>query len=59
MSDPAHHIKFQLEAGQIQYLNNFSLTHPGKNHEDTQNGNEKRHLVRIFLRNASRRSFMG
>ena len=59
MSDPAHHTSFTLEAGQIQYVNNFRIAHCRTEYEDRDEPDARRHLVRIFLRDSGRRSFMG
>ena len=59
MGEPAHHIPFDLAPGQIQYVNNFRLAHCRTEYEDAGGEDDKRHLVRIFLRDAGRRSFMG
>ncbi len=59
LSDPAHHISFVLEAGQIQYVNNFRLAHLRTDFVDYDEPDAKRHLVRIFLRDSGRRSYMG
>ena len=59
MSDPNNHITFDLEPGQIQYINNFSLAHSRTEYADSNKTREKRHLVRIFLRDRGRRSYMG
>ena len=59
MSEPAHHVPFTLAPGQIQYVNNFHIAHCRGEYEDTGSEDEKRHLVRIFLRDSGRRSFMG
>ena len=50
---------FDLAPGQIQYVNNFRLAHCRTEYEDAGGEDDKRHLVRIFLRDAGRRSFMG
>ena len=59
MSDPVNHLMFDLEPGEIQFMNNFVVAHSRSDYEDTGSNNKKRHLVRIFLRNNGRRSFMG
>ena len=59
MGEPAHHIPFDLAPGQIQYVNNFRLAHCRTEYEDAGGEDDKRHLVRIFLRDTGRRSFMG
>ncbi len=59
MSEPAHHVPFELAPGQIQFVNNFQIAHCRTEYEDADAAEDKRHLVRIFLRNEGRRSFMG
>lgn len=59
MSEPEHHFSFTLEPGQIQYMNNFSIAHRRTKYHDYDDPDQKRHLVRIFLRNEGRRSYMG
>ena len=60
MSEPDRHVSFSLEAGQIQYLNNYRIAHRRTAYEDATGDPEaRRHLVRIFLRDEGRRSFMG
>ena len=59
MSEPAHHFTFELAPGQIQYMNNFGIAHRRTQYFDHDEQDAKRHLVRIFLRNEGRRSYMG
>jgi len=59
MSEPPHHIQFELAPGQIQYVNNFRIAHCRTEYADAETSEDKRHLVRIFLRDAGRRSYMG
>ena len=60
MSEPDRHVSFSLKAGQIQYVNNFRIAHCRTEYEDAEDEPEaRRHLVRIFLRNGGKRSFMG
>ena len=60
MSEPDRHVSFSLEAGQIQYVNNFRIAHRRTEYEDAKDGPQaRRHLVRIFLRDEGRRTFMG
>ena len=60
MSEPDRHVSFSLEAGQIQYVNNFRIAHRRTEYEDaTEEPEARRHLVRIFLRDEGRRTFMG
>ena len=60
MSEPDRHVSFSLQAGQIQYVNNFRIAHCRTEYEDSTDDPEaRRHLVRIFLRDEGKRSFMG
>jgi len=59
LSEPEMHAEFVLEPGQIQYVSNFHLAHRRTTYEDFEDEEEKRHLVRIFLRDSGRRSFDG
>ena len=59
MSEPGNHFTFELEAGHIQYMNNFSIAHRRTQYSDYDEPDARRHLVRIFLRNEGRRSYMG
>ena len=59
MSDPVNHLMFDLEPGEIQFMNNFVVAHSRSDYQDKDGSNKKRHLVRIFLRNDGKRSFMG
>lgn len=59
MSEPDHHVPFELAPGQIQYVNNFRIAHCRTEYDDPDEEESKRHLVRIFLRDEGRRSFMG
>lgn len=59
MSDEANHITFVLKPGEIQYVNNFRLAHLRTDYDDYDEPDRKRHLVRIFLRDFGRRSYMG
>ncbi len=59
MSEPAHHFSFTLVPGQLQYMNNFSIAHRRTEYFDHDDPDKKRHLVRIFLRDGGRRSYMG
>ena len=59
MDDPANHIDFSVEAGQIQYLNNWWCAHQRADYVDFEEPDRRRHLVRIFLRDEGARSYMG
>lgn len=59
MMEPDHQLEFVLEAGQIQYVNNARVAHRRTTFEDWPEPERRRHLVRIFLRDEGRRSYMG
>ena len=59
MDDPANHFDFSVEAGQIQYLNNWWCAHQRADYVDFEEPDRRRHLVRIFLRDGGARSYMG
>jgi alpha-ketoglutarate-dependent taurine dioxygenase len=59
MSEPEHHFSFRLVPGQLQYMNNFRIAHRRTQYFDHDDPDRKRHLVRIFLRDGGRRSYMG
>jgi alpha-ketoglutarate-dependent taurine dioxygenase len=59
MSEPEHHFSFTLAPGQLQYMNNFRIAHRRTEYFDHDDPDQKRHLVRIFLRDGGRRSYMG
>lgn len=59
MSEASNHLCFELQAGQIQYMNNYRVAHCRTEYEDFDEAQRKRHLVRIFLRDSGRRSYMG
>ena len=59
MSEPEHNVDFTLAPGQIEFVNNFRVAHRRTAFEDQDDPDKKRHLVRIFLRDEGRRSYMG
>ena len=59
VSEPENHVQFELEPGQIEFLNNARTTHRRTAFIDHDDPALKRHLVRIFLRDEGRRSYMG
>ncbi|MDR3535168.1 MAG: TauD/TfdA family dioxygenase [Acetobacteraceae bacterium] len=59
MSEPGKAIDFVLAPGQIQFLNNTRVAHRRTAYEDYDEPDRRRHLVRIFLRDEGRRSYMG
>ena len=59
MSEPANAVNFVLAPGQLQFLNNARIAHRRTAFEDHEAPDRRRHLVRIFLRDEGRRSYMG
>ena len=59
MSEAQSHLRFALAPGDIQYMNNFRVAHCRSEYEDFDAPDRRRHLVRIFLRDGGRRSYMG
>jgi hypothetical protein len=59
LSEPEMHAEFVLEPGQMQFLSNYRVAHRRTTYEDWEDEDRKRHLVRIFLRDEGRRSYMG
>ena len=59
MSEPGLSVDFTLAPGQIEFVNNYRVAHRRTAFEDHEDPDQKRHLVRIFLRDEGRRSYMG
>jgi alpha-ketoglutarate-dependent taurine dioxygenase len=59
LSWPENTVDFTLAAGQIEFLNNTRVAHRRTAFEDHADPGQRRHLVRIFLRDEGRRSYMG
>lgn len=59
LEDPALGLAFDLAPGQIEYLMNWGCAHSRTAYEDYPEPERRRHLVRIFLRDAGARSYMG
>jgi len=57
--EPALHVELGFEAGQIQYVNNRATGHARTEFTDFPEPERKRHLVRLWLRNAGRRGYRG
>ncbi len=57
--DPANWIEFSMEPGQIQYVNNLEAGHARGAFVDFEAPDEKRHMVRIWLRDAGRPDYCG
>jgi hypothetical protein len=59
MDEPEMHCEFVLEPGQLQYVGNWRVAHRRTAYDDWPDETQRRHLVRIFLRDFGRRSFNG
>ncbi len=59
LSEPENHTTLTLEAGQLQFVNNYTMAHLRTNYVDHDEPENKRHLIRIFLRDHGHRSYMG
>ena len=56
---PELHVELGFEAGQIQYVNNRATGHARTEFTDFPELERKRHLVRLWLRDAGRRGYRG
>ena len=56
---PELHVELGFEAGQIQYVNNRATGHARTEFVDFAEPDRKRHLVRLWLRDAGRRGYRG
>ena len=59
LSDPAHRLDLWVERGQIQVLNNRVIVHGRTPYQDAKRPEDRRHLVRLWLRAGDRRHFRG
>ena len=53
------HVELGFEPGQIQYVNNRATGHARTEFVDFPEPERKRHLVRLWLRDAGRRGYCG
>ena len=49
-NDPAVHLEMNFQPGDIQLLNNAKILHARESYEDSENPEEQRHLLRLWLR---------
>ena len=56
---PDLHVELGFEAGQIQYVNNRATGHARTEFVDHPEPERKRHLVRLWLRDAGKRGYCG
>ena len=59
LGDPVHRLDLWLERGQIQVLNNRLIVHGRTPYQDHEDPDQRRHLVRLWLRAGDRRQFRG
>lgn len=59
LGDPAHRHDFWIERGQIQILNNRVIVHGRTPYQDHDEPEQRRHLLRLWLRAGGRREFRG
>lgn len=57
--DPSMWVEFDMDPGQIQYVNNLEAGHARSKFEDFEKPEDRRHMVRIWLRNAGRPDYFG
>lgn len=58
-ADPEMFAEFQMERGQIQIANNRNALHSRGDFVDSEDASNRRHLVRLWLRNCGSRSYTG
>jgi hypothetical protein len=58
-ADPALTVEFELEPGQLQFVNNRAIGHSRTAFEDFPEPARRRHLVRLWLRDHGRRAYPG
>jgi len=56
---PDLYVELDFRPGQIQYVNNRATGHARTEFEDWDEPERKRHLVRMWLRDAGRRGYTG
>jgi alpha-ketoglutarate-dependent taurine dioxygenase len=57
VDSPELWVEFRIERGQIQYLNNLEFAHSRTDFRDASEPSLKRHLIRVWTREAGRRTF--
>ena len=58
-ADPDLQFDFAMEPGQVQFVDNLAIGHSRTQFEDFEEPERRRHLVRLWLRNAGDRSYPG
>lgn len=59
LADPGLWAEFTLEPGQIEYTNNHSCGHARTAFEDAEDPEQRRHMVRLWLRDRGQRFYGG
>jgi alpha-ketoglutarate-dependent taurine dioxygenase len=59
IESPEHSVELTIEKGQIQYLNNRQFAHSRTTFKDAEEPHLKRHLIRLWNRDAGRQTFHG
>lgn len=54
---PSMSVELVIERGQVQYLNNYQFAHSRTDFRDAPEAHLKRHMIRLWNRDAGRRSF--
>lgn len=57
--DPSMWVEFDMTPGQIQYVNNLEAGHARSGFDDFEEPEKRRHMVRIWLRDAGRPDYFG
>jgi alpha-ketoglutarate-dependent taurine dioxygenase len=52
-------VEFELQPGWVQYVNNRAVGHSRTSFEDFSEPERRRHLIRLWLRDAGRRAYQG
>ncbi len=59
VDSPRLWVKFTIERGQVQYINNRQFAHSRTDFQDAPEPHLKRHMIRVWTREEGRRSFHG
>ncbi len=59
VESPESAVELTIEKGQIQYLNNYHFAHSRTAFKDAEEPHLKRHLIRLWNRDAGRQTFHG
>lgn len=59
LDEPGFSFRYRLEPGQMQWMNNLALAHHRTAFVDWDEPDQRRHLVRVYLRDAGRATYTG